>query len=34
VRMLDEKQIAGLAQNVKQYVANARVFAKGLKKIG
>jgi carbonic anhydrase/acetyltransferase-like protein (isoleucine patch superfamily) len=34
VRMLDEKQIAGLAQNVKQYVVNARLFAKGLKKIG
>lgn len=34
VRMLDQKQIAGLRTNVEHYVANARAFAKGLKKIG
>ncbi|MCM2253988.1 MAG: gamma carbonic anhydrase family protein, partial [Ramlibacter sp.] len=34
VRMLDENQIAAMRKNVEHYVAGARAFAKGLKKIG
>jgi carbonic anhydrase/acetyltransferase-like protein (isoleucine patch superfamily) len=34
VRTLDDAQVAGLAHIVEHYVGNARVFAKGLKKVG